>query len=215
MTIPPPAAGSWGTVSFCAVSSHAESTPKLLIATYPTDKSLHSQGSAIHLLSSPPLPSEVEHLLLDGRIDDAIGLVEAVGEAAFATTSVLRPLGHPDTPPPPPLTHLKILQAVQLFALGSYQAAMEVFVLYNVNPALVLSLFPGKSISEKLGVRKEGWMELFGAPRGASLGAGEQTQSVRVNEEEGGDASSVKSTNTSVKASQGDEERTSLFITPH
>lgn len=226
VAVPPPPTGSWGSVCFCPVASTSTptpactSTPKLLISTYPTDKSLHSQGSTIHLLSSPPLPSEVEHLLLEGRIDDAIGLVEAVGDAAFhgPGASVLRPLGgYHDTPTL--LTHLKILKAVQLFSLGSYQSAMEAFVLYNVNPALVLSLFPGKSISEKLGVRREGWMELFGAPTGARLAVGGGGETLGVDEEgkveeedEGGgngDASSVKSKNTSIKADDtDDEERT-------
>lgn len=222
VAVPPPPTGSWGSVCFCPVASTSTatpastSTPKLLISTYPTDKSLHSQGSTIHLLSSPPLPSEVEHLLLEGRIDDAIGLVEAVGDAAFhgPGASVLRPLGgYHDTPTL--LTHLKILKAVQLFSLGSYQSAMEAFVLYNVNPALVLSLFPGKSISEKLGVRREGWMELFGAPTGARLGvgAGGETLEVEDEEDEGGggngETSGVKSKNTSIKADDtDDEERT-------
>lgn len=92
---------------------------------------------------------------------------------------------------------------------------MEAFVLYNVNPALVLSLFPGKSISEKLGVRREGWMELFGAPTGARLGvgAGGETLEVEDEEDEGGggngETSSVKSKNTSIKADDtDDEERT-------
>ncbi|OWZ49934.1 hypothetical protein C368_06859 [Cryptococcus neoformans 125.91] len=218
VAVPPPSTGSWGSVCFCPVASTSTptpastSTPKLLISTYPTDKSLHSQGSTIHLLSSPPLPSEVEHLLLEGRIDDAIGLVEAVGDAAFhgPGTSVLRPLGgYHDTPNL--LAHLKILKAVQLFSLGSYQSAMEAFVLYNVNPALVLSLFPGKSISEKLGVRREGWMELFGAPTGARLavGGGGETLEVEDEEDEGGgngETSSVKSKNTSIRADDTDDE---------
>ncbi|KAE8540615.1 hypothetical protein D1P53_002978 [Cryptococcus gattii VGV] len=160
--LPLPSTGSWTGICFSLSSPSPDSspapTPKLLIATYPTDKSLHPQGSTIHLLSSPPLSSEIQHFLLNGHIDDAIGLVEAA------------PVTQLD------LGHLKILKAVQLFASGVYQPAMELFVQHNVNPALVLSLFP-KSISGGLGVGREGWMELFGAPRGAKLGLEQQQES--------------------------------------
>lgn len=152
VALPLPPAGSWTGTCFSLISSPSSApapTPKLLIATYPTDKSLQPQGSTIHLLSSPPLSSEIQHFLLDGRIDDAIGLVEATQLT--------------------PVRHLKVLKAVQLFASGAYQPAMELFVQHNVNPALVLSLFP-KSISGALGVAREAWMELFGAPSGARLG---------------------------------------------
>ncbi|KJE00813.1 hypothetical protein I311_05610, partial [Cryptococcus gattii NT-10] len=159
--LPLPSTGSWTGICFSLISSPDSSpspspSPKLLIATYPTDKSLQPQGSTIHLVSSPPLSSEIQHFLLNGRIDDAIGIVEATQLA--------------------PLTPLKILKAVQLFASGAYQPAMELFVQHNVNPALVLSLFP-KSISGGLGVGRDAWMELFGAPRGAQLGLEQEHES--------------------------------------
>lgn len=151
--LPLPSTGSWTGTCFSLISSPSpavSASPKLLIATYPTDKSLYPQGSTIHLLSSPPLASEINHFLLNGRIDDAIGLVD--------TTQLLTSS----------LGHLKILKAVQLFASGAYQPAMELFVQHNANPALVLSLFP-KCISGGLQVGRERWMELFGAPTGAPL----------------------------------------------
>lgn len=61
---------------------------------------------------------------------------------------------------------------------------MELFVQHNVNPALVLSLFPN-SISGGLGVRKEGWMELFGAPRGARLGLEQEQEKESHDESQG------------------------------
>ncbi|XAO26749.1 hypothetical protein I312_105589 [Cryptococcus bacillisporus CA1280] len=181
--LPLPSTGSWTGTCFSLISSPspvATPTPKLLIATYPTDKSLHPQGSTIHLLSSPPLASEIKHFLLNGRIDDAIGLVEA--------TQLTEPTS---------LGHLKILKAVQLFASGAYQPAMELFVQHNVNPALVLSLFP-KCISGGLRVAREGWMELFGAPTGARLAPDEGGE-----EDEDGD--SVKSIH-SVKIDTADSQ---------
>ena len=46
---------------------------------------------------------------------------------------------------------------------------MDTFLIFNVNPALVIALFPGEVISGRLHVSREGWMELFGAVEGAKL----------------------------------------------
>ena len=46
---------------------------------------------------------------------------------------------------------------------------METFVKYEVNPALVISLFPADTISGRLHLLRNDWMELFGAVDGALL----------------------------------------------
>lgn len=93
---------------------------------------------------------------------------------------------------------------------------MELFVQHNVNPALVLSLFPN-SISGGLGVRREGWMELFGAPRGARLGLEQeqekeshdesQGEGMELHEDKDGNDDSVKSIH-SVKTDTAENQDT-------
>lgn len=46
---------------------------------------------------------------------------------------------------------------------------METFLVFNVNPALVISLYPSQTISGPLHVSRDGWMELFGAVSDARL----------------------------------------------
>lgn len=66
---------------------------------------------------------------------------------------------------------------MQDFAKGHFQAAIETFLVYNVNPALVISLYPSNSISGKLHAPRDKWMELFGAVEGARLEADDVTGS--------------------------------------
>jgi hypothetical protein len=61
------------------------------------------------------------------------------------------------------------LDAVSQFAKGNYQPAIDTFLVFNVNPALVISLFPAKTISGPLHVQRDKWMEIFGAVEGARL----------------------------------------------
>ncbi|WVQ93507.1 hypothetical protein IAU59_000581 [Kwoniella sp. CBS 9459] len=129
---------------------------KMLLISNPTDKHLlQSEGSSIWGLRSGDIGEQVDELVREGRLADAIGLVEAVGENGLS--------------PSRRLPHLKTLQAVTQVAKGEYQSAMETFLVFNVNPALVLSLFPAETISGKLHVPKDQWMELFGAVKGARL----------------------------------------------
>jgi hypothetical protein len=67
------------------------------------------------------------------------------------------------------LPHLKTLLAVTQFAQGQYQSAMDSFLIFNINPALVISLYPAETISGALHVPRDMWMELFGAVEGAKL----------------------------------------------
>lgn len=46
---------------------------------------------------------------------------------------------------------------------------MDTFLVFNVNPALVISLFPAETISGPLHVKRDKWMQLFGAVEGARL----------------------------------------------
>ncbi|WVO14727.1 hypothetical protein L204_102365 [Cryptococcus depauperatus] len=116
---------------------------------------LASEGSSIWAVQEKDLQDEVDDLVREGRIEDAIGLVEAIGEDSLSLNQRL--------------DHLKILQAVHQMARGEYQIAMETFLIHNVNPALVLSLYPASTISGKLHVPRLGWLEMFGAVEGAKL----------------------------------------------
>ncbi|OCF75081.1 hypothetical protein I204_03930 [Kwoniella mangroviensis CBS 8886] len=129
---------------------------KMLIVSNPTDRHLlQSEGSSIWALRSSDIAEEVDQLVKEGRVGDAIGLVEAVGQNGLSSSRRL--------------PHLKTLQAVTQIAKGEYQSAMETFLIFNVNPALVLSLFPAETISGRLHVPQDRWMELFSAVEGAKL----------------------------------------------
>lgn len=58
---------------------------------------------------------------------------------------------------------------------------MDTFLVFNVNPALVISLFPAAAISGRLHAPKSEWMELFGAVEGARL----EPDEISVRAEEG------------------------------
>ncbi|WVW80239.1 hypothetical protein I302_102217 [Kwoniella bestiolae CBS 10118] len=165
LTLPTPSIGGL-TVSHMATTKGAipssvpaenmTSSTKMLIVSTPTDRHLSAnEGSSIWALRSSDTGEEVDQLVKEGRVGDAIGLVEVVGENGLS--------------PSRRLPHLKTLQAVTQLAKGEYQSAMEIFLIFNVNPALVLSLFPAETISGRLHVPRDGWMELFGAVDGAKL----------------------------------------------
>lgn len=46
---------------------------------------------------------------------------------------------------------------------------MDTFLVFNVNPALVISLFPADTISGPLHVQRDKWLSLFGAVDDARL----------------------------------------------
>lgn len=90
------------------------------------------------------------------------------------------------------MTHLRTLHALQLFVKGQYQTAIETFLVFNVNPALIIALYPSETIAGRLHVHRDGWMELFGAVEGARLEA-ESLGAVDHGAEEGGARALLKS----------------------
>lgn len=46
---------------------------------------------------------------------------------------------------------------------------MDTFLIFNVNPALIISLYPADSISGRLHVSRDRWMSIFGAVEGTHL----------------------------------------------
>ena len=58
---------------------------------------------------------------------------------------------------------------------------MEAFLAHDVNPALVISLFPAENLSGRLHVSRQGWMQLFGAVDGAKLEPDPEPENVTSN----------------------------------
>ncbi|TYJ56256.1 hypothetical protein B9479_003101 [Cryptococcus floricola] len=170
LPIPAPSVGSLALGPTATLSTFSSgTTPKLLVTTTPTDKSLLAQGSSVYVLSSPPGDVLVDGLVRKGRVGDAIAFLESTSTlprlTSPATTAPPTP-SSTTSPKPYTLQTLQILQSLQLFAQGQYQTALESFARHNVNPAKVLALYPKGSIAGKLGVVREGWMDLFGGEGG-------------------------------------------------
>ena len=148
------------------------SATKVLLASTPTDKALsQAEGSTIWSLRAGEVGEQIDDLVREGRVADALALVNAIGEAGLAPVSG-RPELHAKLNMKAQtrrLAHLRPLHAVQHFARGQYQTAMDTFLSDNINPALVISLFPAESMSRKLHVSRDQWMSLFGAVEFARL----------------------------------------------
>jgi hypothetical protein len=60
----------------------------MLFVSTPTDKGLlQAEGSSVWTVQRGDLAEEVDSLVREGRVADAIGLVESIGEAGFSPVS--------------------------------------------------------------------------------------------------------------------------------
>jgi hypothetical protein len=75
--------------SITAATAMKSATRVLFIST-PTDRNLAaSEGGSIWALRASDVEDQIDELVREGRVADAIGLVEAVGEAGLSPVSVL------------------------------------------------------------------------------------------------------------------------------
>lgn len=66
-----------------------DASAALAFVSSPTDRALsQAEGCSIWVVQAASLAHEVNDLVRDGRMTDAIGLVESVGETGFAPVSV-------------------------------------------------------------------------------------------------------------------------------
>jgi hypothetical protein len=66
-----------------------EASTSLLFVASPTDRGLsQAEGCSIWAVQAASLADEVAELVRDGRMTDAIGLVESVGETGFAPVRI-------------------------------------------------------------------------------------------------------------------------------
>jgi len=59
---------------------------------------------------------------------------------------------------------IQALHAVALFAQGEYDAAINIFINLDINPAKVVALYP-EEIAGRLAVPESGWIELHGGSK--------------------------------------------------
>lgn len=170
VTFPAPATGSLAlaALSVATTSTDGKKSSKVLLVSTPTDRTLSHQGSTIWEVRGSDIGEQIDELVKEGRVTDAIGLVEAVGDTGLAPVSCLLQIKKL-TIQTQRLPHLRILNALAQFARGEYQQALETFTVHNVHPAKVVALYPKTAISGNLAVPRDEWMRLFGAVDGARL----------------------------------------------
>lgn len=98
LSLPALSAGTSNISTLVSTSAATTKTPaeallpssRLLCISTPTDKSLlQSEGSTIWAIRSGDVGEDVDELVKEGHVADAIGLVEAVGEDGLSPVSRL------------------------------------------------------------------------------------------------------------------------------
>jgi hypothetical protein len=89
ITFPAPATGSLAVAALNVgtTSSEGKKSSKLLLVSTPTDRTLALEGSTIWEVRGTDVGEQVDELVREGRVTDAIGLVEAVGDTGLAEVS--------------------------------------------------------------------------------------------------------------------------------
>ncbi|WFC94761.1 Vacuolar morphogenesis protein 6 [Malassezia brasiliensis] len=110
-------------------------------------------GASLLTLHARALDAQLDELEGAGEFDEALALLDRLGGAQAAAYAARR-------------THVHALVGLQRFERGAFDAAMDVFIEVDMNPAPVLALYPS-AIAGRLARDARVWRKLFGARGGA------------------------------------------------
>lgn len=121
----------------------------------------------------------MDELVREGRYADALGLIGSVGDGEIVDK-------------PARIRTIRALHAVQIFAHGSYDEAINIFLELDVNPAKVIALYP-ESVSGRMCVRREEREGLFLSGWGGNKDGkdGDDVKAEKVDDADGKDESGV------------------------
>ncbi|KAJ3775239.1 hypothetical protein FB446DRAFT_417887 [Lentinula raphanica] len=131
--------------------------PSLFLLTTPTDRTVaSSEGSSIWQFDMKPWSEQIDELLLAGQYMDALKLLDIIDASELPNRDDWR-------------YQIRALNAVSEFQAGQFDKAIDTFTELNINPAKVVALYP-ESISGRLSIPAERWIELYGGPRREEVG---------------------------------------------
>lgn len=137
------------------LTAAAGNKPLMAIVTNPAVESTSSASSAqdnkIYILTSKTWSEQIDQLISYGEYSEALALLQSRDDAEFAlpnSTELAK--------------RLRMLVGLSLFLdKKKYDAAIDIFIEENVNPAKVVALFP-KDIAGKLHCDREEIEEIWG-----------------------------------------------------
>ncbi|EKM58191.1 uncharacterized protein PHACADRAFT_171437 [Phanerochaete carnosa HHB-10118-sp] len=158
-TLPLPFAPPPSTIAGAAPPVHTarllttSPSPKspLFLVTTPTDRAtVASMGSTVWSFHMKPWEEQVDELAEAGSYADALAFLDSIDRILLPDKDAR-------------IRVVRGLNAVAQFRAGQYADAMNTFLELKINPAKVIALYP-ESISGRLAVPEDGWIELFGGP---------------------------------------------------
>lgn len=152
--VPPPATSTTATppvhIARLLTPSPSSKSP-LFLTTTPTDRAAFtSLGSTVWSFYMKPWEEQVEELVEAESYADALALLDSIDRTLLPDKDNRARV-------------VRGLNAVTQFRAGQYADAMNAFLDLNINPAKVIALYP-ESISGRLAVPEDKWIELFGGP---------------------------------------------------
>ncbi|THV01026.1 hypothetical protein K435DRAFT_718392 [Dendrothele bispora CBS 962.96] len=124
---------------------------QLFLVTTPTDRNAATaEGSSIWQFTMKPWTDQLDELIIARQYVDALKLLDLIDQA-YLPDKEQRKL------------RIRGLNAVSDFRAGRFDSAIDTLIELDINPAKVIALYP-ESISGRLSVPREKWIELYGGP---------------------------------------------------
>ncbi|KAF8311952.1 hypothetical protein DL93DRAFT_2060501 [Clavulina sp. PMI_390] len=149
-TTAPTATATEDNVLMRVLTASPNSRSPAFVLTTPTDKASAMQGSTIWMLNMQSWAAQLDELVDAEKYEEALMLLDIIDPASLEDK-------------PRRYAFIRSLYAMDLFAKGSYDEAINIFLELNVNPAKVVALYP-EVVSGRLFVPREDWIPLFGGP---------------------------------------------------
>ncbi|KAG8832639.1 Vacuolar morphogenesis protein 6 [Serendipita sp. 399] len=139
------------------LSTSSASTAPLFLISAPNDRtSLAAEGSTLWMFNIRPWSTQIDELVAECRYSDALALLETLEEGVLPEKIKRR-------------AHIQALHGVALIAQHQFEAAFEIFLKLDLNPAKIVAMYPVE-ISGRLSKPESSWTELFGEKLQTSTG---------------------------------------------
>ncbi|KAG8830543.1 Vacuolar morphogenesis protein 6 [Serendipita sp. 400] len=141
--VPPPQ------YSLRLLSPSSTSTAPLFLISAPNDRTnLATEGSTLWMFNIQPWSTQIDELVADCKYSDAFALLESLEDGILPDKIKRR-------------AHIQALHGVALIAQKHFEAAFEIFLNLDLNPAKIIAMYPVE-ISGRLSKPESSWIELFG-----------------------------------------------------